>query len=102
MCVQKKKKLGMTVFVRTLDGDIAPIGCVSSDSIEEVKLAIEDVCGYLPDVQRLMYGNNILMVGGRTLRDYNVADASIVYMIGSRTVHRRRSGERREPEGESK
>lgn len=68
----------MQIFIETLSGKTATLDVTPSDSIESVKLNIEDIEGIPPEHLTLIYASKLLN-NERTLRDYNIQKESTLY-----------------------
>lgn len=67
----------MEVFVKYVDMSDISLEVESSDTIELVKLKIQDYTGFPSNKQKLMY-NNIVLKEGRTLADYEIQASSTI------------------------
>ena len=70
----------MQIFIQTLYGKTVTLGVDPSDTIENVKVMIQDKEGIPPDRMRLVW-IDVQLENHRTLESYNIQEESTFFMI---------------------
>jgi large subunit ribosomal protein L40e len=78
--LRSKEQKGMQIYVKTLTGKTITVEVDPNNTVEDLKYMIHDSEGYGVESQRLIFEGKQLE-DGRTLRDYNIQDESLVHLI---------------------
>lgn len=77
---QVATRSGFYIFVKTLTGKMITLSCEPTDTVEQIKLLIQDREGIAPCDQRLIYAGKQLE-DGRTLSDYFIRVGDTLYLV---------------------
>ena len=72
--------LAMPIFVKTVTGQTIELDVEPSESIEGLKVLIQNSLGIPPAQQRLIYAGTTLS-DGRTLSDYNIPREATIHLV---------------------
>ena len=70
----------MQIAIKTLTGKIWNVEVESSDTIENVKVKIQDQEGIPPDQQRLIHQGRLL-IDHETLAELNIREGTVLHMV---------------------
>ena len=75
----------MQIFVKLVTGKTMTLEVGQSDTIEKIKMKIQDKEGIFPDKQRFIVAGKHDVEGGRTLSDYEVRkESTLLYQTGEK------------------
>ena len=72
---------GMQIFVRTASGKTITLSVWTEDTIQDIKVKIEDKEGMPPEHQVLIFAGKPLETNGQTVMDYNITPGSTLHLV---------------------
>jgi ubiquitin C len=83
--------LGMTIFIKTLEGRSMTFEVKPTDTVDSLKHLIEKRENIAPNLQRLLFGGKQLEEG-KTLKDYNIGPDATGHLSEKMNVFSHNSG----------
>ena len=77
---KQQRMHGFQIFVKTFNGKTIVIWTHAADTIDNIKVKIQEKTGIPPDAQRLIFGRWQLE-DNRTLGDYNIHEACTLHLL---------------------